>query len=253
MRIARQVASSAKAEPAPATTAMTLSAPQRIALVFMSVSPVLSPLALRAHRKSFTSQCIQSFSPRPPEIRRQAIRLRLSTVGNNSGTLWLRSPKGSNGNSRPMPKQPEHLRRTEMSAEYTSDTARTQQTSSTMKDLKDQAGSQANRLAEGVKDEVSRRSDEMRGSLAERVDNLASAFRSAKSEVGEESPFARMFDYAAENAEGFADTLEGANVVDSVREFARERPGTFLGISAVAGFAAARFLLAGKPGRTYRG
>ncbi|MFC0201130.1 hypothetical protein [Paracoccus rhizosphaerae] len=138
-----------------------------------------------------------------------------------------------------------------MSAEYTSDTARTQQTSSTMKDLKDQAGSQANRLAEGVKDEVSRRSEEMRGSLAERVDNLASAFRSAKSEVGEESPFARMFDYAAENAEGFADTLEGANVVDSVREFARERPGTFLGLSAVAGFAAARFLLAGKPGRTY--
>jgi hypothetical protein len=57
-----------------------------------------------------------------------------------------------------------------------------------------------------------------------------------------------MFDRAADSVSGLADSLNStdpAQMLGDVRRFARRQPGAFLGLSALAGFAAVRFLRAG--------
>lgn len=124
--------------------------------------------------------------------------------------------------------------------------------SSTLGNLQDQASEKVSQLTEGVKDGVMRNEKSLRGNLSKQADDFANALRSAKSEVDPDSSVATMFDYAAENVGSIAQSLKSTDLtemVDSVRTFARTRPGAFLGIAALAGFATTRFLLASEPTR----
>lgn len=121
---------------------------------------------------------------------------------------------------------------------------------STLGSLKEQAGEKVSQVADTLKQEAARREEGIRGSLSTQADQLASALRSAKSEIDPDSSIGRMFDYAADSVGSLAQNLKAADATDlvhGVRDFARERPGAFLGLCALGGFAAARFLLASAP------
>lgn len=120
--------------------------------------------------------------------------------------------------------------------------------SSTTESIKAEATEQASRLAGGVKDEAKRYEKDLRSGVAERAESLAAGLRKAGSEIEPNSSIATMFDRAADTVSGLADSLNATDpreMVDEVRRFARRQPGAFLGLSALAGFAAVRFLRAG--------
>ncbi|SCX87102.1 hypothetical protein [Paracoccus tibetensis] len=117
-------------------------------------------------------------------------------------------------------------------------------------ELKEQASQKVSQVADSLKQEAARREDSIRDNLSKQADSLASALRSAKSEIDPQSGIGKMFDYAADSVGSMAHSLKSADtaeMVDSVRSFARERPGAFLGLCALGGFGAARFLIAGAP------
>lgn len=117
-------------------------------------------------------------------------------------------------------------------------------------ELKEQASQKVSQVADSLKQEAARREDSIRDNLSKQADSLASALRSAKSEIDPQSGIGKMFDYAADSVGSMAHSLKSADtaeMVDSVRSFARERPGAFLGLCALGGFGAARFLIAGVP------
>lgn len=119
---------------------------------------------------------------------------------------------------------------------------------STTESIKAEATEQASRLASGVKDEAKRYEKDLRSGVAERAESLAAGLRKAGSEIDPNSSVATMFDRAADTVSGLADSLNATDpreMVDEVRRFARRQPGAFLGLSALAGFAAVRFLRAG--------
>lgn len=114
--------------------------------------------------------------------------------------------------------------------------------------LASEAKDQATRLAGSVKDEVTRREQDLRAGLAERAESVAAGLRRAGSEIDPNSPIATMFDRAADSVSSAAGSLtstDPAQMVEDIRSFARRQPGAFLGLSALAGFAAIRFLRAG--------
>ncbi|TJZ79812.1 hypothetical protein [Paracoccus hibiscisoli] len=114
--------------------------------------------------------------------------------------------------------------------------------------IKSKATEQASRLAENVKEEVTRREQNLRSDIADRAESVAKGLRKAKSDVDADSTIAMMFDRAADGVSGLADSLNStdpAQMLGDVRRFARQQPGAFLGLSALAGFAAIRFLRAG--------
>ena len=119
---------------------------------------------------------------------------------------------------------------------------------STVNSIKSEASDQASRLAGSVKDEVTRREQNFRSGVADRAESVAQGLRKAKSEIDPDSSIAVMFDRAADSVSGLADSLNSTDptqMLGDVRRFARSQPGAFLGLSALAGFAAVRFLRAG--------
>ena len=111
-----------------------------------------------------------------------------------------------------------------------------------------EAADQASRLAGSVRDEVTRREQDLRSGIAQRAESVAAGLRKAGSEIDPDSTLSTMFDRAADSVSSAADTLKStdpAQMVDEIRGFARRQPGAFLGLSALAGFAAMRFLRAG--------
>lgn len=124
------------------------------------------------------------------------------------------------------------------------------QNQSTLGNLKEQAGEKLSHVADALKQEAGRREEGVRSSLSKQADQLASALRAAKSEIDPDSSIGRMFDYAADSVGSLAQNMKATDTSDfvhGVRDFARDRPGAFLGICALGGFAAARFLLASAP------
>ncbi|MCO6364607.1 hypothetical protein [Paracoccus sp. 08] len=114
--------------------------------------------------------------------------------------------------------------------------------------IRSEASDQASRLAGSVKDEVTRREQNFRSGVADRAESVAEGLRKAKSEIDPDSTIAVMFDRAADSVSGLADSLNSTDptqMLGDVRRFARSQPGAFLGLSALAGFAAVRFLRAG--------
>jgi hypothetical protein len=120
--------------------------------------------------------------------------------------------------------------------------------SSTTESIKAEATEQASRLAGSVKDEAKRYEKDLRSGVAERAESLAAGLRKAGSEIDPNSSVATLFDRAADTVSGLADSLNATDpreMVEEVRRFAHRQPGAFLGLSALAGFAAVRFLRAG--------
>ena len=114
--------------------------------------------------------------------------------------------------------------------------------------IRAEASEQVSRLAGTVKDEVARREQNLRSGVAHRAESVAEGLRKARSEIDPDSTVAQMFDRAADSVSGLADSLNStdpAQMLGDVRRFARRQPGAFLGLSALAGFAAVRFLRAG--------
>ncbi|MBL3675064.1 hypothetical protein [Paracoccus aerius] len=127
---------------------------------------------------------------------------------------------------------------------------------STLGGLKEKAGEKVSQVADSLKQEASKREEGFRGSLSGQADQLASALRSAKSEIDADSSIGKIFDYAADSVGSFAQNLKSSDttdLVEGVRGFARQRPGAFLGLCALGGFAAARFLLASAPASSGHG
>ncbi len=127
---------------------------------------------------------------------------------------------------------------------------------STLGGLKEKAGEKVSQVADSLKQEASKREEGFRGSLSGQADQLASALRSAKSEIDADSSIGKIFDYAADSVGSFAQNLKSSDatdLVEGVRGFARQRPGAFLGLCALGGFAAARFLLASAPASSRHG
>lgn len=119
---------------------------------------------------------------------------------------------------------------------------------STTESIKAEATEQASRLAGSVKDEAKRYEKDLRSGVAERAESLAAGLRKAGSEIDPNSSVATLFDRAADAVSGLADSLNATDpreMVEEVRRFAHRQPGAFLGLSALAGFAAVRFLRAG--------
>ena len=135
-----------------------------------------------------------------------------------------------------------------------------EQVSSTRDHVSQQVRDQASHLAEnasGAASEATARlrnaAEDQKNAGADFVGSFAGAIRSAADAFESQSPFAS--DYirrAADGIEGVSDTLRQRDLGEllyGVQDFARRQPTAFLGISALAGFAAIRFLKSSAPPR----
>ena len=112
---------------------------------------------------------------------------------------------------------------------------------------------QASELADAARDaasqataKVKQRVDEKKGAGAEYVGSLAEAMRRASREFDQELPIAgKYIRKAAAQVEGFSDSIRTGDfndLIGNAQSFARRQPTAFLGLAALAGFAAVRFL-----------
>lgn len=109
-------------------------------------------------------------------------------------------------------------------------------------ELADAARDAASQATQKIKETV----DERKGAGAEYVGSLAEAMRRASREFDQELPIAgKYIRKAAAQVEGVSDSIRTGDFNDLVRNaqsFARRQPTAFLGLAALAGFAAVRFL-----------
>jgi hypothetical protein len=139
-----------------------------------------------------------------------------------------------------------------------------QQASSLVRDLKEQTSTALDEAAGQIKDQVSgavdaakdlasQAGDKFRGALEEQktagadfVGGVAGAIRRAANEFDHEIPQAAHYiRLAAEQVENVSDAFRRRDIgelVEGVRDFARNQPTAFLGATVLAGFAAVRFL-----------
>lgn len=112
---------------------------------------------------------------------------------------------------------------------------------------------QASELADAARDAASQATDkikqtvdEKKGAGAEYVGSLAEAMRRASREFDNELPIAgKYIRKAASQVEAFSDSVRTGDfndLISNAQSFARRQPTAFLGLAALAGFAAVRFL-----------
>jgi hypothetical protein len=127
--------------------------------------------------------------------------------------------------------------------------------------VKEKAGAlkrQAKETAEDMRERARSVVDQQKQAAVGRVDGIAHALRTASDELRDQGqPMAAEYSrYAAEGLDSVARSLERREVgdfVNSVEQFARERPAAFLGGAMVAGFALARFMKSSSARRDRRG
>ena len=104
----------------------------------------------------------------------------------------------------------------------------------------------AKEVADQAGDKIKEAVDERKSSGADYVGGLADAMRRAGREFDRELPIAgKYFRRAASQVDGVADSIRTGDFNDLVRSaqsFARKQPTAFVGLAALAGFAAVRFL-----------
>ena len=137
------------------------------------------------------------------------------------------------------------------------------------RDLKERAMDAAGASSEAIKDKASdfvdaakdvasQATDKLRQTVdgqknvgAEYVGNLADTMRRAAREFDNDLPIAGTYiRKAASQIEGVSDSIKNGEFEDLIRgaqDFARRQPTAFLGIAALAGFAAVRFLKSSAP------
>ena len=117
---------------------------------------------------------------------------------------------------------------------------------------------QASNLVDAAKDITSQATDKLKQSVDEQknagadyVGTLAETMRRAAREFDHELPIAGTYiRKAAAQVESVSDSIKNGDFNDLVRsaqDFARRQPTAFLGIAALAGFAAVRFLKSSAP------
>jgi ElaB/YqjD/DUF883 family membrane-anchored ribosome-binding protein len=117
---------------------------------------------------------------------------------------------------------------------------------------------QASTLVDAAKDVASQATDKLKQSVDEQknagadyVGTLAETMRRAAREFDHELPIAGTYiRKAAAQVESVSDSIKNGDFNDLVRsaqDFARRQPTAFLGIAALAGFAAVRFLKSSAP------
>ena len=114
------------------------------------------------------------------------------------------------------------------------------------------ASEQATSVADTAKDVASKASEKLLYSVEEQkaagadfVSGMAGALRRAANEFGEVPQAAQYIRLAANHVDSVSDAFRKRDLkqlVSDVQGFARRQPTAFLGIAALAGFAAVRFL-----------
>jgi ElaB/YqjD/DUF883 family membrane-anchored ribosome-binding protein len=139
-----------------------------------------------------------------------------------------------------------------------------EQAASTGRDLKERAGDfaeasgeklneQASEFADAAKDMASQATDrvketisEQKGAGAQYVGTLAEAMRRASREFDNDLPLAgKYIRKAAAQVENISDSIKTGDfndLINNAQTFARRQPTAFLGLAALAGFVAVRFL-----------
>lgn len=119
---------------------------------------------------------------------------------------------------------------------------------STAQSLKAEAGDIKDKAVDRLASEADSRKDQVAGGMKQ----VSSALDAAKSELeGGETPdwLKQGFAKVASTVNSLASEIESSDsreLTARVQQFARQRPGTFLGACAAAGFAAARVFMAGQ-------
>lgn len=123
-------------------------------------------------------------------------------------------------------------------------TAASQEAKQKAADLADQTKAAAADVAQDMKSAAAAQADAAKATVADEVSGVASALRTAASELRSGSPQERTF---GQIAEALADASDGMRekdlgaMVEDVSNFARKNPLVFLGGAALLGFAATRF------------
>jgi gas vesicle protein len=117
-------------------------------------------------------------------------------------------------------------------------------------ELADAAKSMASQATDKLKETVS----EQKGAGAEYIGTLAETMRRAAREFDNELPIAgKYIRKAAAQVENVSDSIKTGDfndLIENARTFARRQPTMFLGLAALAGFAAVRFLKS-SPGSSF--
>jgi hypothetical protein len=113
-------------------------------------------------------------------------------------------------------------------------------------DGRDAIREQASAMAHDVQEEVRERGETLKGQAADGLKTFADAVRSARDELDskEMGPISGLVGQAAEGLESLSRTLQNASaadMVDSVRDFGRRNPVSFIAASVLAGVALGRF------------
>jgi hypothetical protein len=120
-----------------------------------------------------------------------------------------------------------------------------------VRDAASKASEQATSLADTAKDVASKASEKLLDSVEEQkvagadfVSGMAGALRRAANEFGEVPQAAQYIRLAASQIDNVSDAFRKrdlSQLLSDVQGFARRQPTAFLGIAALAGFAAVRF------------
>ena len=116
--------------------------------------------------------------------------------------------------------------------------------------LTDELRTDAQQLGSKAKDRIHSELDSRKGTAASQAKSVSSAMERTAGELGPDSPewLKSTIRQAASQVQRFADTIEqkdSREMLNDVRNFARDNPTTFLAACAAAGFAAARLFKAG--------
>lgn len=105
---------------------------------------------------------------------------------------------------------------------------------------------EASRLARSAQDEAYAQGEALKGQAADGLHTFADAVRSARDELEKKNmgPVSGLVGQAAEGLEGLSRSLQDTSateMLDSVREFGRRNPVSFIAASVLAGIAIGRF------------
>lgn len=107
------------------------------------------------------------------------------------------------------------------------------------------AKAEASNIAQGARDEAYARGEQLKGQAAESLHTFADAVKKARDELDKDgSPVSGFVGQAADGLESLSRSLQNKSapeMLDSVREFGRRHPVTFVAATVLAGLALGRF------------
>ena len=125
-------------------------------------------------------------------------------------------------------------------------------TQSKVSETKEYVKSQVTGVKDSVVGEAKGAVRQGKSQIASQIGGIASAFHQASEQMGSEDAtgLSSYTSRLGEQVQSVADYMEGRDLGEMVRDvegFARRQPATFIGLSLIAGIAAARFLRSSTP------